>query len=468
MSRADRNPMSYTRLAEGLVQRGRLQGQPAALAPTLAAALRAEVALAERRGMRSRFLLRNGQAFLTEWLLPTELVRVEENTARSADRQRELARKALLARVNELPVAGFAELVATWLNGEGVTSLRAVRRPGSGPQEFHFAGTRRRGPEEERLAIVVLRGARDIDRESVVRVRGALHHYGNATASWVITTGRLSSGARDEAGAVGASSVTLFDGMELAAAMEAVGIGLRVRTVEIAELDFDLIEALGGDLHLPQAREPREPREGRDDRDRRRRRRGVEQDQEENGGRHEDAVESTDDSEGLDVDPDSDSDEDSDTQEHIRPSDAPVDGHADGPGSQPAHSELGHRQELEGTAPEPHASHEQDEPRRVPTAASIAAGRSGHERHERSQERRNGAMRGAAAAAAAAAGGVAAATILNAVEAEPEEEAAEQETRYTVRRLVRPAAIDVEDDEDIDDDGYEEDGDEDLSHDEEE
>lgn len=273
LSRAERTPISYARVADMLVQRGRLSGPGAVLAPTIAAALRAEVSGAHRRGGRIRFLLRDGQVRLTEWLLPTEMVRAEDNTARHAERQREQARRAWVLRINELPVAGFAELIATWLNTEGVSALRAVRRPTSGPQEFHFAGTRRRGPEEERLAIVVLRGVRDIDRETVVRVRGALHHYGNATSAWIVSTGRVSSGARDEVAAITAAPVALFDGLELAAAMESQGIGLRTRSVLVSDLDFDLFEALGGELHLPSAREPRELREPREDRERRRRRR---------------------------------------------------------------------------------------------------------------------------------------------------------------------------------------------------
>lgn len=262
LSRAERNPATFARVADMLVARGRLSGQGAALAPTIAAALRADVAASERTGMRARFLLRQGRVYLTDWLLPNEMVRAEESASRNAERQRGEARRAFLARVNDLPTAGFAELLATWMNGEGVTSLRAVRRPGSSSGEFHFAGVRKRGPEEERLAIVVLRGGRDIDREMIIAVRGSLHHYGNATSAWIVSTGRISSGAREEIAAITPSQVTLFDGQELATAMERLGIGLRQRVVAVSEVDFDLIEALGGNLRLPEAREERAPREG--------------------------------------------------------------------------------------------------------------------------------------------------------------------------------------------------------------
>jgi len=133
---------------------------------------------------------------LSEWLLPRQLVRSEQDFINAAERYGNELRRALIQRMTELPTTGFAELIATWLNAEGITALRAVRRPGSTGNELHFAGTRKTGTEELRLAIVVLRGGRDVDREALVDVRGSLHHYGQATAAWILTTGRTTSGAR--------------------------------------------------------------------------------------------------------------------------------------------------------------------------------------------------------------------------------------------------------------------------------
>lgn len=70
-------------------------------------------------------------------------------------------RKSFLRKLGDLPAGGFAELIATWLNSQGVGSLRGVRRPTSSGTEMHFAGVRRPGgPEEVRIGIVVLRGSR--------------------------------------------------------------------------------------------------------------------------------------------------------------------------------------------------------------------------------------------------------------------------------------------------------------------
>jgi hypothetical protein len=230
----------------------------------VAAALRAEAARAERAHGRSRFRISAGRVSLSEWLLPREAVRSEEAVEHAAESQRDQVRRAFVNRLNELPAAGFAELIATWLNGEGVTALRAVRRPGSSGREFHFAGTLKRGAEENRLAFVVLRSGRDIDRETVVEARGSMHHYGGASGCWLISTGRVHPAAREEAGSEGGAPVALFGGSDLARAMERIGIGLRMHFVALSDIDFDLLEALGDSGETR-----RDSREGRDrDRDR--------------------------------------------------------------------------------------------------------------------------------------------------------------------------------------------------------
>jgi hypothetical protein len=245
LSQAERAPASFARVADLLVRRGRLSGDPLQLAPTVAAALRADVALANKARVRSRFRLRGGEVALSNWRLPREAARFEDDAERAAERQRIEIRRAFVARLNELPAAGFAELLASWLNAEGVTSLRAVRRPGGSGQAFHFAGILRRGAEELRLAIVVQRAGRDVDREAIVEVRGSLAHYGNAIAAWLVSTGRVTSGAREELAVEGGPPCAAFDGHGLAAAMERFGIGLRQHQVVLSDIDFDLLEALG-------------------------------------------------------------------------------------------------------------------------------------------------------------------------------------------------------------------------------
>lgn len=254
------------RIADQLVRRGRLAGDPNTLVPTIMAALRADIARRRSEPSRPRFRLDGGAVVLTDFLLPQDVLRAEQEVVRAAERQRDRARRAFLRRVTELPGAGVAELIATWLNAEGVVGLRAVRRPGAGVGELHFAGTLRRGADEVRLAIVVYREAREIGRERVIEARGALHYYGNASMAWLISLGGVVSGAREEASAPASAPVALYDGLALAAAMERQGVGLVAQAVPIATLDFELLDALRGGSR--ERERDLEPERGRDRRDR--------------------------------------------------------------------------------------------------------------------------------------------------------------------------------------------------------
>jgi hypothetical protein len=238
LARGDRSPASFARVADMLVRRGRLSGSAEALAPTVAAALRGDAARAQRAHARPRFRLIDQRVSLTEWLLPRDVVRCEENVEGAAEQQRDQVRRAFVNRLNDLPTAGFAELIATWLNAEGVMALRAVRRPGSSGRELHLAGTLKRGAEETRLAVVVLRSGRDVDRELVVEVRGSMHHYGGATSAWLVTTARVAAGAREEGAAEHATPCALHSGQDLARSMERLGIGLRQHFIPLCDIDL--------------------------------------------------------------------------------------------------------------------------------------------------------------------------------------------------------------------------------------
>src|SRR5262249_14635087 len=74
LARGDRTPATFARVADLLVRRGRLSGSPEMLAPTVAAALRADAARAEQAHGRPRFRISAGRVSLSEWLLPREAV----------------------------------------------------------------------------------------------------------------------------------------------------------------------------------------------------------------------------------------------------------------------------------------------------------------------------------------------------------------------------------------------------------
>jgi hypothetical protein len=263
----ERAAVTYHQIADHLVRRGRLVGDPGALAPSVAAAIRADA----KRRERSRFRHVDGRVALVDWYLPRDAVRQERDVVRFAERQRDQVRRAFLRKLQELPSAGFVELVATWLNAEGVSGLRAVRRPGSSAQEIHLAGVLRRGAEETRIAIVVLRDGRELSREKIVEVRGSLHHYGNASAAWFVCLGPVSRGAREEAVVPGTTPVSPYDGLQLAEAMESRRIGLVPVSIPTSAIDLDLLDALRGSPEaILRDRDDRPRDERRDDRPRER------------------------------------------------------------------------------------------------------------------------------------------------------------------------------------------------------
>ena len=81
--------------------------------------------------------------------------------------------------------------------------------------------------------------------ERVSDLRGALHHYGPAAAGWLVTTGQVLSGAREEAGAP-AAPISLFDGIALCRLMEENDVGVIRTKLTTAIPDLELYETLRG------------------------------------------------------------------------------------------------------------------------------------------------------------------------------------------------------------------------------
>ena len=277
LSEGRRQARRLTQVAEALVKKGTLEGDAAALGPTLAAAIRADIATRASRRDRQRFHLVGDQLELFAWSHPHDALKAEVDVVRLAQKQRDHMRRALLRKMSDMPAASLLELLATWLNAAGVSALRGVARPDAASGEFHLAGTLRQGPMEVPIAVLVTRSA--VGREKVIELRGALHHYGDARAVWLITLGNVLRGAREEVAMSSAAPCALFDGMTLAAAMEEAGVGLRQVTVPLAVFDTELLDQLRGPGRVELREEVQEdadaePNEGKRRRRRRKDRRG--------------------------------------------------------------------------------------------------------------------------------------------------------------------------------------------------
>jgi hypothetical protein len=242
----DRNagPVSLRQLAEAAQRRGRLSGEPQLVQSMVAAAVRADNQRRIAAGQRPRFRFAGGRIGLTDWVLGQELVALEHEALAAVERYREASRRALAKRIGELPGHGLVELVMLALERAGVSQLRAVRRAGLPGGEAHFTGVVRTAAGDLKAAIVLRRDGREIGRERVTELRGSLHHYGPATLGWLITTGQVLSGAREEAASQGVAPIALTDGAGLARLCEEHDVAVVRARLPIAIPDVDLLEAL--------------------------------------------------------------------------------------------------------------------------------------------------------------------------------------------------------------------------------
>jgi hypothetical protein len=243
----DRNagPAPVRAVAEALMRRGRLQGDPTIAMAQLGASLRADNLRRQSSGQRPRFRFASAaRVALTDWSLGGELPRLEQDVIAAIDRYREASRRALLRRLQELPGHALIELALLALERVGMQNIRTVRRSGSPGGEAHFSATHKTGGDAIPTAIVIRKDGREIGRERVTDLRGALHHYGPATTGWLITTGQVLSGAREEAAAAAAAPVALYDGIAVCKLLEEIDVGVVKTRFSVAIPDLELLEAL--------------------------------------------------------------------------------------------------------------------------------------------------------------------------------------------------------------------------------
>jgi hypothetical protein len=245
----DRNagPVPVRSVADALMRRGRLQGDPAFAAAQAGASMRADNLRRSSSGQRPRFRFASGgRVALTEWSLGGELPRLEQDVVAAVDRYREASRRAMLRKLQELPGHALIELLLLTLERTGMTNLKAVRRAGSPGGEAHFSALHKSGGDAVPVAIVVRKDGREIGRERITDLRGALHHYGPASAGWLLTTGQCLSGAREEAAAPGAPPVALYDGIAICKLLEELDVGVIKTRFAVSIPDLELLETLRG------------------------------------------------------------------------------------------------------------------------------------------------------------------------------------------------------------------------------
>jgi restriction endonuclease Mrr len=162
----------------------------------------------------------------------------------AVERYRDAARRVFVRKLAELPGHAQVELAIMALERAGVAQLRAVRRTGANNAESHFAATLRAPTGDLRVALVIRRDGREVGRERVTELRGSLHHYAGATMGWIVTTGSVLSGAREEAEVAGVAPIALTDGAGLAKLCEQHGVAVIETKLPVSIVDVDLLDAL--------------------------------------------------------------------------------------------------------------------------------------------------------------------------------------------------------------------------------
>jgi restriction endonuclease Mrr len=194
---------------------------------------------------RPRFrLLGGGRVALVEWGLDRDALAIEKTIKTEADRLRQMVRKQLLRKFNELQHKGAAELWMALLERLGYGQFKVVRRPGAHPSELHWSAIHSSAGGDVPVAIVVRRDGRDLGRERVADLRGSLHHYGAAAFGLLVTTGQVMSGAREEASAPFATPVVFLDGAKTAELCEQNGVGVVQHSLALPAIDTEWFESL--------------------------------------------------------------------------------------------------------------------------------------------------------------------------------------------------------------------------------
>jgi hypothetical protein len=217
------------------------------LSSWVAAACRADNLRREANGDRPRFRFgSNGRVALWEWVIDREQGRLEADVRAAAEKYQDLARQRLQKRLADLPQKAFGELALLLLEALEFSNFKVVKRASSNNSELHLCAVQRTLVGDLPVAVVVRKDGRDIGREQVVDLRGALHHYGEAAIGVIVTSGSIMSGARDEASSPGATPVHFVDGARLAKLCEQTGVGVVRQHIDVALPDIDLFDALRG------------------------------------------------------------------------------------------------------------------------------------------------------------------------------------------------------------------------------
>lgn len=234
--------------------------------PSLVAALLEDNRRRTEAGRKPVFIVDGERVTLVEFPLPSALPELVEakaphsgarpmGGAQLAMEGRRAVGRALRRRVAELDTSAFEALCASLLDKMGMRDVRVAKRSKEGPL---YLARQRRGLSDLRVAVKLVRGAREIARTDVQELRKDLAHY-SAQMGLVLAPGEAARDARSEASAAGQAPVALYCGEALPEEMIALRVGVTVQTVEVPDMD----EAFFAGLSRHREERPRREREER-------------------------------------------------------------------------------------------------------------------------------------------------------------------------------------------------------------
>jgi restriction endonuclease Mrr len=231
-------------LAEQGVRRVRAKVELQTLQDVIADVVRGEVVKARAERRRPRFVMHGRAVSATDWGLDPEVVRLEKEIGSLTARYKEAFQRSFGERLQALPPRALGEFFTLLLSQMGFEEVEPLRRQGAHNQEMHFAAIARSATGDIPTAIIVRRDGRDIGRERVIDLRGALHHYNDAQAGVLATTGQVMSGAREEARVPNAAPINLLDGAALAKIAAQQGVGVAFQDLRLPTVDVELFDSL--------------------------------------------------------------------------------------------------------------------------------------------------------------------------------------------------------------------------------
>ena len=237
--------------------------------PSLIAALLEDNRRRTEAGRKPAFIVDGERVTLVEFPPPSAIPEAAEartphtgarpvSGAQLAAEGRRAVVRALRRRVAELDTSSFEALCAALLEKMGMRDVRVAKRSKEGPL---YLARQRRGLSDLRVAVKLVRGAREIGRADVQELRKDLAHY-SAQMGLVLAPGEAGRDARGEASAAAQAPVALYCGEALPDEMIALRVGVTVQTVEMPDMDEAFFAGLRRREDRPRHRDER-PQEER-------------------------------------------------------------------------------------------------------------------------------------------------------------------------------------------------------------